>query len=133
TVGGRSWDFSAATVRPPSGLYRAMANVRNAEFVGGWIVVDGEQVGLGVLDGDVVAVPPVDPGSATVYIDGVGGAVHMVDGPDGRGRHRCPHRTRRRVPRPAQPRRCSSRSPSVPRWRLRSGRTGGCMNRPESR
>lgn len=83
TVGGRSWDFSAATVRPPSGLYRATANVRNAEFVGGWIVVDGEQVGLGVLDGDVVAVPPVDPGSATVYIDGVGVAVHMVDGTNG--------------------------------------------------
>lgn len=82
-VGGRSWDFAVATVRPPSGLYRATADVRNAEFVAGWIVVDGVQVGLGVLGGDVVAVPPLEPGSAMVNIDGVGVAVRMVDGANG--------------------------------------------------
>lgn len=77
---GKSWDFSVGKVEPPSGLYRATENVRNAEFVAGWIYVDGVQVGLGVLNGTVVTVPPVDPNSSTVTIDGIAVPVNAVDG-----------------------------------------------------
>jgi serine/threonine-protein kinase len=45
SVGRWTWTFDVKTVTKPSGLYRATANVRNAEVVGGWIVVDGRQVG----------------------------------------------------------------------------------------
>jgi len=77
---GRSWEFTVPVVEPPSGLYRAAENVRNAQFVGGWIVVNGEQVGLGVLGGTVTPVPPVDPAAGTVLIDGIPVSVNPVDG-----------------------------------------------------
>jgi hypothetical protein len=77
---GRSWEFAVPVVKPPSGLYRATANVRNAEFVAGWIWVDGVQVGLGVLGGSVIEVPPVDPAAGTVSVDGTPVSVNPVDG-----------------------------------------------------
>jgi hypothetical protein len=77
---GRSWEFTVPVVEPPSGLYRATENVRNAQFVGGWIEVNGEQVGLGVLGGMVTPVPPVDPAAGTVLIDGIPVSVNPVDG-----------------------------------------------------
>jgi serine/threonine-protein kinase len=80
TAEGRSWEFSVPKVEPPSGLYRAAANVRDAQFVGGWIVVKREQVGLGVLGGSVTPVPPVNPASGTVLIDGTAVPVNPVDG-----------------------------------------------------
>ena len=47
TAAGRSSSRSRLkTVAPPSGLYRATADVRDAKLVGGWIVLaDGDQVG----------------------------------------------------------------------------------------
>ncbi|WP_157518834.1 hypothetical protein [Herbidospora mongoliensis] len=42
----KSWRFSAATVKKPSGLYRATAQVRGARVVGGWIKLpNGQSVG----------------------------------------------------------------------------------------
>lgn len=38
-VSGHRWDFSAATVVKPSGLYRATAFVRGAKLRAGWIVL----------------------------------------------------------------------------------------------
>jgi serine/threonine-protein kinase len=47
TAVGRQWTFTARTVTAPSGLYRAAAQVRGAQVVGGWIVLaTGEQVGM---------------------------------------------------------------------------------------
>jgi hypothetical protein len=47
TAVGRQWTFTAPTVTAPSGLYRAAAQVRGAQVVGGWIVLaNGEQVGM---------------------------------------------------------------------------------------
>ncbi|GAA0987894.1 hypothetical protein GCM10009555_068200 [Acrocarpospora macrocephala] len=43
---GKSWRFSAAVVKKPSGLYRATAQVRGARIVGGWIKLpSGQSVG----------------------------------------------------------------------------------------
>jgi serine/threonine-protein kinase len=77
---GKSWEFAVPVVEPPSGLYRATANVRNAQFVGGWIYVSGEVVGLGTLGGTVTPVPPPDPATGTVLVDGVPVPVNPVDG-----------------------------------------------------
>ena len=80
TAEGRSWDFSVPKVEPPSGLYRAAANVRDAQFVGGWIVVNGVQVGLGVLNGVVTPVPTLNPATGSVLVDGTTVPVNPVDG-----------------------------------------------------
>ncbi|GIH27311.1 hypothetical protein Aph01nite_56210 [Acrocarpospora phusangensis] len=43
---GKSWQFNAAVVKKPSGLYRATAQVRGARIVGGWIKLpSGQSVG----------------------------------------------------------------------------------------
>ncbi|GAA2369058.1 hypothetical protein GCM10010404_24620 [Nonomuraea africana] len=74
-LGGKRWDFTAPTVKKPSGLYRATALVRGARYRAGWIVLsrpDGNgfvQVGAMVKDGDPVPVPTITPGSP-VTIDG---------------------------------------------------------------
>src|SRR5262245_19901615 len=39
TAAGKTWTFTIRVVKPPSGLYRASATVRNAKVVGGWILV----------------------------------------------------------------------------------------------
>jgi hypothetical protein len=75
TAAGHTWSFSVKEVKPPSGLYRSTATVRNATVVGGWIVLaNGKQVG--VLN--VAGVPEPAPELA-VAPDGSGGTV-TVDG-----------------------------------------------------
>jgi serine/threonine-protein kinase len=78
--GGQSWGFSVPIVEPPSGLYRATADVRNAQFVGGWIKIGNEIVGLGRLGGVVTEIPPVDPPNDTVLINDTPVPVTTVDG-----------------------------------------------------
>jgi len=64
TAAGRQWTFTAAVVAPPSGLYRASANVRGAQVVGGWIVLpNGQQVGM-VDYGDHEEAAPALTGTA---------------------------------------------------------------------
>jgi serine/threonine-protein kinase len=80
SAGGRSWAFSLKTVAPPSGLYRATANVRNATVVGGWIMLEnGEQVGL-VNYGGTRIVAPLNPATNTATVDGVAVTATPVDG-----------------------------------------------------
>ncbi|MFF5206834.1 hypothetical protein [Streptosporangium sp. NPDC000396] len=66
--GGREWEFSAPTVKKPSGLYRASAIVRGATVRAGWIYLDdGSRVGLTVVDGAPADVAIPEPGeNATV-------------------------------------------------------------------
>lgn len=81
TVAGKQSTFSLKTVAPPSGLYRASANVRNAQLVGGWIVLDnGQQVGLTVYGGQTQPAPRLDTTSKTAVVDGVTVTVGAVDG-----------------------------------------------------
>ncbi|WP_431895908.1 hypothetical protein [Nonomuraea sp. bgisy101] len=74
-LSGKVWDFSAPTVKKPSGLYRATSQVRGARYRAGWIVLprpDGNgfvQVGAMVKNGEPVPVPTITPGSP-VNIDG---------------------------------------------------------------
>jgi hypothetical protein len=81
TAAGRQFAFSLRTVAPPSGLYRAAANVRNAKLVGGWIVLaNGTQVGLVRLGDSLVPAPPLDTTNRTATVDGTTVAVRAVDG-----------------------------------------------------
>jgi hypothetical protein len=71
SVGRWTWTFDVKAVSKPSGLYRATANVRNAEVVSGWIVVGGRQVGtVTSLDGTEPA-PELSIPSLTATWDGV--------------------------------------------------------------
>jgi hypothetical protein len=77
----REWAFSVGTVTKPSGLYRATANVRNAEVVGGWIVLaNGEQVGVLVVGDDVEPAPELNTSTNTVNVDGTQITANPVDG-----------------------------------------------------
>jgi serine/threonine-protein kinase len=77
----REWAFSVGTVSKPSGLYRATANVRNAEVVGGWIVLaNGEQVGVLVVGDDVEPAPELNTSTNTVNVDGTQITANPVDG-----------------------------------------------------
>ena len=69
-------------VKPPSGLYRAAANVRNAQFVGGWIVLADGDAGrpAAVLGGVASAVPPLNPASRHGPVDGTASPSTPVDG-----------------------------------------------------
>jgi len=78
---GRQFSFSLKVVAPPSGLYRASANVRGAQLVGGWIVLDnGQQVGLATLGGETKAVPPLDTTTKSATVDGTAVTARAVDG-----------------------------------------------------
>ncbi|MDH2429850.1 hypothetical protein [Sphaerisporangium sp. TRM90804] len=69
-VGKGKWRFTAPLVKKPSGLYRAVATVRGARLVGGWIVLpSGRQVGLVAADGSSSRAPELTPGSP-VTVDG---------------------------------------------------------------
>lgn len=71
SAGGRQWTFSVPTVTAPSGLYRAVANVRNAKVVGGWIILPGgSQVGIVTKDGQPTTAARLDPESLTATVDG---------------------------------------------------------------
>ena len=78
---GKEWTFSVKTVAPPSGLYRATANVRNAQLVGGWIILDnGQQVGLVKLGDSTIPAPPLDTATKTATVDGATVTVAALDG-----------------------------------------------------
>jgi hypothetical protein len=80
-AGRKSWHFTAATVKPPSGLYRSAANVRNAKVVGGWIVLsDGSQVGITTVAGTPESAGKLDTTSLTSTLDGDTLTATAVDG-----------------------------------------------------
>jgi hypothetical protein len=67
TAAGRQWTFTAKVVAPPSGLYRAAANVRGAQIVGGWIVLEnGQQIGMVDYGDHEEAAPPLTGTSANI-------------------------------------------------------------------
>ena len=81
SAAGRQYAFSAKPVAPPSGLYRASANVRNAQLVGGWIVLaNGKQVGLVQLGASRFSAPPLDTTTRTVTVEGATVTVAAIDG-----------------------------------------------------
>ncbi|HET6211988.1 MAG TPA: hypothetical protein VFE14_03840 [Micromonosporaceae bacterium] len=71
TAAGRQWTFRVKLVQPPSGIYRASANVRNAVVVGTWIRVNGTQVGVITTDDIPTAAPPLDTTTNSVTVGGV--------------------------------------------------------------
>lgn len=71
TVNGKKWTFTLPSVKKPSGLYRATANIRGAKVVGGWVVLsDGTQVGVLNRDGVAEPAPAIDLASGQVTVDG---------------------------------------------------------------
>jgi serine/threonine-protein kinase len=80
SVGAKHWTFRARAVSPPSGLYRATAEVRNAKVVGGWIVLDGRQVGVETVDGTPQPASTLDTASRTAIVDGATLTAVPVDG-----------------------------------------------------
>jgi hypothetical protein len=67
SIGAQRWNFTAPTVRKPSGLYRATALVRGAKLVAGWIYLpNGRRVGLVTLDGEPIQAEIPDPGEPTL-------------------------------------------------------------------
>ncbi|TMR91213.1 hypothetical protein [Nonomuraea basaltis] len=70
-IGAQRWDFTAPTVRKPSGLYKATALIRGAKLVAGWIYLpDGSRVGAATLDDELIPAEIPEPGERTV-INGV--------------------------------------------------------------
>lgn len=79
---GRQWTFTAPAVAPPSGLYRAVADVRNAKVVGGWIVLpDGSQVGVVTTDDVPAPAGPLTLPAGTTTVDGATITAAAVTGP----------------------------------------------------
>ncbi|MEV0587380.1 hypothetical protein [Nonomuraea sp. NPDC050310] len=84
-VGGKKWDFTAPTVKKPSGLYRATAIVRGAKIKASWIYLrnpngDGfTQVGTAFVGEQKVEPPALTPGSP-VTINGGQVEAEDVDG-----------------------------------------------------
>jgi hypothetical protein len=70
TAGRTTYSFDVGAVRKPSGLYRATAAVRNAKVRGGWIVVEGRQVGILEVDGVARPAPALDLATGSVTVDG---------------------------------------------------------------
>jgi hypothetical protein len=66
-----TYTFDVAAVKKPSGLYRATANVRNAEVVSGWIVVGKEVTGSANVAGEARPAPELDLATGTAILDGV--------------------------------------------------------------
>jgi hypothetical protein len=81
TAGGKKWEFRVPTVKPPSGLYRATATVRNAKVVAGWIYYNGQQVGIFTTnDGDPTEAPRLDTNSNTANLNGTTLYATPIDG-----------------------------------------------------
>ncbi|MER6949761.1 hypothetical protein ABT294_37680 [Nonomuraea sp. NPDC000554] len=91
-LGGKKWTFTAGTVRKPSGLYRATAQVRGAKIRAGWIVLkrpqggfyqvgaayeDDRQLRIPELDGDRPT-NPVALDQATLYPKDVDGFIQEI-------------------------------------------------------
>ena len=74
---GITYAFSVYTVKKPSGLYRATADVRGAKIKAGWIVLpDGTQVGSLESDANsatpaATTAPMLDVATGTATFDGV--------------------------------------------------------------
>jgi serine/threonine protein kinase, bacterial len=69
--GLRVSSFTIAKVGKPSGLYKAAAKVRNADIVGGWIVLaDGSQVGVVNAAGTPEPAPPLNTVTGIARITG---------------------------------------------------------------
>jgi hypothetical protein len=84
TVAGKTWKFTIRAVAAPSGLYRATATVRNAQLVGGWIVLaDGRQVGIVSIDGVPAGAPPLDITARTATVEGAPVSAEPVTGVGG--------------------------------------------------
>jgi serine/threonine-protein kinase len=62
TVDGETYKFHTPTVKKPSGLWKATAEVRGAKVEAGWVVLaDGKQVGMVTREGAAgVAAPRLD-------------------------------------------------------------------------
>jgi hypothetical protein len=81
TAAGKQWQFTAAVAKAPSGLYRATAQVRNADIIGGWIVLqNGQQVGVVTSDGVPAAAPPLNTSDGSATVDGQQVNADAVDG-----------------------------------------------------
>jgi serine/threonine-protein kinase len=81
TAAGKTWTFSVGAVAPPSGLYRAAAQVREARVVGGWIVLaDGRQVGVVDVDGQPGTAQELNTTTLTSTVNGTTITATAVDG-----------------------------------------------------
>ncbi|GLW09445.1 hypothetical protein Misp01_45740 [Microtetraspora sp. NBRC 13810] len=79
SLGGKRYDFSAPSVKKPSGLYRASTVVRGARIRAGWIVLpNGDQVGFAASGDTQVPTPVLRPGTDPT-IDGTRVAAKDVD------------------------------------------------------
>jgi serine/threonine-protein kinase len=78
---GKQFAFSVKSVKPPSGLYRAAANVRNAQVVGGWIVLeDGTQVGVLRVGNATQPAPTLNTDTNSFLLNDTPVTVGVVDG-----------------------------------------------------
>jgi serine/threonine-protein kinase len=78
---GRRFTFAVKVVKPPSGLYRASANVANARIVEGWIVLENGRRVTGGMNRGGVSGPATDlklP-EATTVVDGTTIQANQVD------------------------------------------------------
>jgi len=88
---GVTYSFSVYTVKKPSGLYRAIADVRGATIKAGWIVLaNGTQVGSMepnelAANPTSQAAPKLDVSSLTAQYEGTTIAVTPIDGETGTG------------------------------------------------
>jgi hypothetical protein len=83
TAKKKSYDFNVKSVKKPSGLYQAAANVAGARIVGSWIVLeDGTQVGVMAEDGEPGPAPEFNVDEGAVDVEG-GNLIVMPVGPDG--------------------------------------------------
>ncbi|MEV4553178.1 hypothetical protein [Nonomuraea wenchangensis] len=84
SLGGKKWSFVAQAVRKPSGLYRATALVRGAQYRAGWIRIknpDGgyTSVGAATSNDSPVPVPTLNPDQPTAPLTVDGTTVHPKD------------------------------------------------------
>jgi hypothetical protein len=84
TAAGRTYQFQIKPAQAPSGLYRLATTVGNAQVVNGWIVSEGQVVGLTTRtqDGKTTTepAPEIDPNTGIAIIDGTPQQVGRVDG-----------------------------------------------------
>jgi len=86
TVGSQRWTFTLHLVHPPSGLYKATAEVRGARVDASWVVADGKQLGVQTTNGTgPQTAPALDAATGRVDLGaGVVTAIHY-DGETGSG------------------------------------------------
>ncbi len=78
---GKQFAFSVKSVKAPSGLYRAAANVRNAQVVGGWIVLeDGRQVGVLRVGDATQPAPLLNTDTKSFLLNDTPVTVGVIDG-----------------------------------------------------